>query len=60
MVISFSQWSDGNTDNPRVISNVQSDLVVTAEFVEVVVVEYTVEFLAGFEWQYKWDIGSDD
>ena len=43
----FSQWSDGNTENPRVISNVQSDLVLTAEFVEVVVVEYTVEFVAG-------------
>ena len=31
----FVQWSDGNTDNPRVVS-VEGDITYTAEFVEII------------------------
>ncbi|OVE81730.1 hypothetical protein BVY04_02760 [bacterium M21] len=30
----FSQWSDGNTDNPRIFTNVTADLMIVAEFIK--------------------------
>ena len=37
----FTQWDDGNVDDPRVINNVTQDITVTAEFA---INEYTVNY----------------
>ena len=39
----FVQWSDGNTDNPRIDQNVTEDITVTAEFA---IYTYTLTYLA--------------
>jgi hypothetical protein len=43
----FTQWSDGETTNPRTDVNVQLDLTVTAEFVIDPTPEYTLTYTAG-------------
>ncbi|MGZ2368466.1 InlB B-repeat-containing protein [Ancylomarina sp. YFZ004] len=43
----FTQWSDGNTVNPRTDIDVQSDITVTAEFVIDPTPEYTLTYVAG-------------
>ena len=40
----FTQWSDGNTDNPRMIRAIESDAIYTAEFNPY---SYTITVLAG-------------
>ncbi|MCH2209596.1 MAG: InlB B-repeat-containing protein, partial [Lentisphaerales bacterium] len=37
----FTQWDDGNTDNPRTMANVTEDKLLIAEFAPV---QYTVDF----------------
>ena len=40
----FTQWNDGNTDNPRTIRGIESDATYTAEFKPY---SYTITVLAG-------------
>jgi len=40
----FTQWSDGETANPRIDANVTADVTVDAEFAEDSVPEYTLTF----------------
>jgi len=43
----FTQWSDGETANPRTDIDVQSDITVTAEFVIDPTPEFTLTYVAG-------------
>ena len=46
----FKRWSDGSTENPRIISNVTQEINLTAEFGKPLVIEFG-SALADSEWQ---------
>ncbi|MFZ2188749.1 MAG: ELWxxDGT repeat protein [Candidatus Moraniibacteriota bacterium] len=43
----FVDWSDSNTDNPRIDTNVTSNITVTANFAENAVITHTLTYTAG-------------